>query len=156
MAIPCAYYILLLNSGYVLLLKFQMMVITNDFNQKITKQAGKGLSKCAHFHAFSCILKMCTFSRKCMHFENVHIFTEMRTFSCIFIENAKNKVSKICQCKAFSGRSRISHKGGVDLVGRGSTPEAVTFRNFVCWNKRIWTLSGTCAKHAPRSANGIE
>ena len=32
--------------------------------------------------------------------------------------------------------------GGVDLVGEALTPEAGTFRNFVCQNKKFWTLGG--------------
>ena len=39
--------------------------------------------------------------------------------------------------------------GSVDLVGGAWTPEAVTFRNFVCHNERIWTLGGACPEHAP-------
>ena len=37
--------------------------------------------------------------------------------------------------------------------GRG-LPRRLCFENFVCRNKRIWTLRGACAGHAPsRSAN---
>ena len=46
-------------------------------------QEGKDLSKCVQFHG------------------NAHIFMEMCVFSCIFTENAKNKVSQIGQCKAL-------------------------------------------------------
>ena len=55
--------------------------IVRGDNQKIT-QAGKGLIKCAHFHAFSRIFS---------HFlENAHILIEIHTFSQKNKENATN------------------------------------------------------------------
>ena len=44
--------------------------------------------------------------------------------------------------------------GRVELVRGTLTPEAVTFRKFVCQNERIWTLGGGHAPGTPpRSAN---
>ena len=37
--------------------------------------------------------------------------------------------------------------GGVDLVGGHQLPRQLRFENFVCRNKRIWTLRGACAGH---------
>ena len=56
----------------------------------------------------------------------------------------------------FSGGSRISRMGGVDLVGGRGLPRQLRFENFACQKERISTLRGACAAHAPsRSANGF-
>ena len=55
-----------------------------------------------------------------------------------------------------SGRSRISHRGGVDLCGGGCGPPMwALFGENVCENERIGShRGGACAGHAPpRSAN---
>ena len=52
-----------------------------------------------------------------------------------------------------SGRSRISHRGDVGLIGGAWTPEAATFIKFVCQNERIRSLGGTCQVCPPGSAN---
>ena len=41
-----------------------------------------------------------------------------------------------------SGGSRISRRGGMDLVGGAWTPRQLCFKKFVCQNERIWTLGG--------------
>lgn len=44
----------------------------------------------------------------------------------------------------FSGRSRISHIGGANLVGAMPTSDAPTFRNICNQNERIGTHGGAC------------
>ena len=59
----------------------------------------------------------------------------------------------------FSGGSRISRRGSVDLVGGGAwTPKAAMFRKICCCqNKRIGSLRGAHAGWAPsKSANDAE
>ena len=45
--------------------------------------------------------------------------------------------------------------GGTDLVGGCQIPRWLHFENFVCQNKRIWTLRGHALAVPPGSANGI-
>ena len=56
----------------------------------------------------------------------------------------------------FSGGSRISRRGGLDLVGGPWTPEAVTFRKF-CISKRknLDLRGGVHRARPPKSANDI-
>ena len=49
----------------------------------------------------------------------------------------------------FSGRSRISHREGVDLVGGRGLPRRLRFVKFVCQNERIGSLGGAHAGCAP-------
>ena len=48
-------------------------------------------------------------------------------------------VSKMCCC---SSGSRISRRGGADLVGGRQLPRQLRFEKFVCQNERIWTQRG--------------
>ena len=53
-----------------------------------------------------------------------------------------------------SGRSRISHRGGMDIIGGCVLPRWVHFRKFVCQNERIWTCRGHIPSTPPnKSAN---
>ena len=54
----------------------------------------------------------------------------------------------------YSGGSRISRRGGIDLIGRVLIPEAVTLRKF-CMSKQknLDPLGGACA---PRSATDLQ
>ena len=57
--------------------------------------------------------------------------------------------------RLFSGGSRISRKGVVDHTGGCGLLRWLRFKNFVCRNERIWTITRAYAGHAPRSANAI-
>ena len=59
-----------------------------------------------------------------------------------FSEISKHMVTKE-QTTQNSGGSRISRRGGVDLIqgGRGP-PRRLRFENVACQNERIWTRRG--------------
>ena len=54
-----------------------------------------------------------------------------------------------------SGGSRISRRGGANLVGGCQLPRQLRFENFVCQNERIWTLGGRAPAAPPGSATEV-
>ena len=57
-------------------------------------------------------------------------------------------------CNHHSGGSRISRRGGVDLIGGGrGLLRRLRFVKFVCQNERIGSLGGARRVRPPKSAN---